>query len=101
VLAVVDLRPLLAAPVGDTGRHARLAVLNRNGVPVGLLTEGVEGTVVLDPERLEPALAPLPESAGDLLSGQVTDGHGPVGVVDLQALFGLADALPRARRASA
>jgi purine-binding chemotaxis protein CheW len=37
VLAVVDLRPLLAA--GDElDRRARLVVLNRGGVPVGLLS---------------------------------------------------------------
>jgi purine-binding chemotaxis protein CheW len=101
VLAVLDVRPLLAADAVQLDRRSRLVVLTRDGVTVGLLTEGVEGTVDLDPERLEPALAHLPESAGDLLSGQVTDARGPVGIVDLQALFGLADALPRARRASA
>ena len=101
VLAVLDVRPLLAADSAALDRRSRLVVLTHDGVTVGLLTEGVERTTVLDPERLEPSLAHLPESAGDLLSGQVTDAHGPVGIVDLQALFGLADALPRARRASA
>ena len=101
VLAVLDVRPLLAADAAILDRRSRLVVLTRDGVTVGLLTEGVEGTVDLDPERLEPALAHLPESAGDLLAGQVTDARGPSGVVDLQALFGLAGALPRARRASA
>jgi purine-binding chemotaxis protein CheW len=98
VLAVVDLRPLLAA--GDElDRRARLVVLNRGGVPVGLLTEGVEGTQLLDPERVEAALAHLPGTAAELLLGQVTDADGPCGVLDLDAVYRLSESLPRARRA--
>jgi purine-binding chemotaxis protein CheW len=98
VLAVVDLRPLLAA--GDVlDRRARLVVLNRGGVPVGLLTEGVEGTQLLDPERVEAALAHLPGTAAELLLGQVTDADGPCGVLDLDAVYRLSESLPRARRA--
>ena len=99
VLAVLDLRPLLASEAAPLDRRGRLVVLSRNGVMAGLLTEGVEGTTDVDPEQLEPALAHLPESAGALLAGQVTDGEGPIGVLDLDALFGLTDALPRPRRA--
>lgn len=99
VLGVLDLRPLLAADPVALDRRARLVVLTRASVTVGLLTEGVEGTLWVDPELLEPALAHLSEGAGSLLAGQVTDPAGPVGVVDLDALFDLADALPRARRA--
>jgi purine-binding chemotaxis protein CheW len=99
VLAVVDLRPLLAAPAGPLDRRGRLVVLHRAGVQVGLLTEGVEGTHVLDQEQVEPSLVHLPDSAAALLAGQTTDAGGPCGVIDLDALFGLADALPRARRA--
>jgi chemotaxis signal transduction protein len=99
VLAVLDLRPLLAAATGDAGRQARLAVLNRNGVPVGLLTEGVEGTQLLDPDQVEPSLSHLPGSAAELLVGQFTDERGPCGVLDLDAVFRLPEALPRARRA--
>jgi purine-binding chemotaxis protein CheW len=98
VLAVVDLRPLLAA--GDElDRRARLVVLNRGGVPVGLLTEGVEGTQLLDPERVEAALAHLPGTAAELLLGQVTDADGPCGVLDLDAVYRQTESLPRARRA--
>jgi len=100
VLAVLDLRPLLAAPPGVFDRRARLVVLHRHGVSVGLLTEGVEGTHWLEPEQLEPALAHLPDSAADLLLGQTTDEAGPCGVIDLDAVYRLTDALPRARRAS-
>ncbi len=99
VLAVLDLRPLLAAPTGAFDRRARLIVLHRGGVSVGLLTEGVEGTHMLELEQLEPALAHLPDSASELLLGQTTDAGGPCGVLDLDALYRLTDALPRARRA--
>lgn len=99
VLAVVDLRPLLGGEDGDT-RRGRLVVLARAGVQVGLLTEGVEGTALLDPDAVEPALAHLPGQAGALLTGQVTDALGPLGLLDLAAVFGLADTLPRPRRAS-
>lgn len=99
VLAVLDLRPLLAGATGEAGRQARLAVLNRGGVPVGLLTEGVEGTQWLDAEQVEPSLSHLPQSAAELLVGQFTDERGPCGVLDLDAVFRLPEALPRARRA--
>ncbi|MCU1603211.1 MAG: CheW protein [Frankiales bacterium] len=99
VLAVLDLRPLLAAPTGAFDRRARLVVLHRGNVAVGLLTEGVEGTHMLELEQLEPVLAHLPDSASDLLMGQTTDAGGPCGVLDLEALYRLTDALPRARRA--
>ena len=99
VLAVLDLRPLLAALSGPLDRRARLVVLHRNGVSVGLLIEGVEGTHLLADDQIEPSLAHLPGSAADLLAGQITDAEGPCGVINLDAIFGLADALPRARRA--
>lgn len=98
VLAVIDLRPLLEA--GDElDKRARLVVLNRGGVPVGLLTEGVEGTQLLDPDRVEASLAHLPGTAAELLLGQVTDADGPCGVLDLEAVYRLSESLPRARRA--
>jgi purine-binding chemotaxis protein CheW len=99
VLAVLDLRPLLTSEATGLDRRARLVVLARGGVTVGLLTEGVEGTLSVDAEALEPALAHLSAGAGSLLAGQVTDADGPCGVLDLDAVYGLADTLPRARRA--
>jgi purine-binding chemotaxis protein CheW len=99
VLAVLDLRPLLDAPAGELDRRARLVVLHRSNVPVGLLTEGVEGTRMLDAERLEASLAHLPGTAAELLLGQVTDEAGPFGVIDLDAVYRLSESLPRARRA--
>ncbi len=101
VLGVVDLRTLLAADATALDRRGRLVVLSRGSVTVGLLTEGVEGTAAVDSLALEPTLAHLPTTASALLTGQVTDARGPVGLLDVAAVFGLADVLPRPRRASA
>jgi purine-binding chemotaxis protein CheW len=99
VLAVLDLRPLLNAESRSLDRRGRLVVLTRNGVTAGLLTEGVEGTSDVDPEAIEPSLAHLPAATGALITGQLTDAAGPVGLLDLEAIFGLADTLTRSRRA--
>ena len=99
VLAVLDLRPLLMAGAATADRSGRLVVLTSGSVTVGLLTEGVQGTLQLDPEQVEPALAHLPDEAGALLAGQVTDAGGPIGLLAVDAVFGLADALPRVRKA--
>ena len=98
VLAVVDLRPLLSAPAAPLDRAGRLVVLVRGPVRLGLLAEAVEGTVAVPPE-IEPVLAHLPAQSAALLAGHLTDAAGPVGVLDVAAVFGLAAALPRARRA--
>ena len=99
VLAVLDLRSLLAADSSDLDRRGRLVVLHHHGVRVGVLVESVAGGAALDPEAVEPALAHLPESTSSLLAGQVTDSEGPYGVLDLDAVLALAESLPRARRA--
>ena len=99
VLAVVDLRPLLGSSgEASADRRGRVVVLRADDVAVALLVQGVDGTVVVDPETVEPVLAHLPGSAGALLLGQVTDAQGPYGLLDVGALFGLADTLPRPRR---
>jgi purine-binding chemotaxis protein CheW len=99
VLAVLDLRSLLSAETAQLDRRGRLVVLNHAGVRVGVLVEAVAGGARLDQEALEPTLAHLPASTGDLLLGQVTDADGPCGVLDLDAVLALAASLPRARRA--
>jgi purine-binding chemotaxis protein CheW len=99
VLGVIDLRPLLGGERGSLDRRGRLVVLSHVGVSVGLLTEGVEGTTGLEPEDMEPSLPHLPPATGSLMAGQVTDARGPIGVLDLEAVFGLADGLARPRRA--
>jgi purine-binding chemotaxis protein CheW len=99
VLAVLDVRPLLGAGRDALDRRGRMVVLTRRGVSIGLLVEDVAGSVVVDPERVEPPLASLPARTSSLLNGQVTDAEGPCGLVDLGAVFALAQELPRARRA--
>lgn len=99
VLAVVDLRPLLGAPSPVLGRRGRLAVLHRGALAVGLLVEAVEGTQVLAADALQPVPATLGPAAAALLAGQVATPDGLCGVLDLAGVFGLPDALPRARRA--
>jgi purine-binding chemotaxis protein CheW len=99
VLAVLDLRPLLAAESRPLDRRGRLVVLTRSGVTAGLLVEAVEGTSDVDPETVEPSLAHFAPATGALITGQVTDARGPVGLLDLEAVFGLADTLTRSRRA--
>lgn len=95
VLAVIDLRTLLAADDAPLDRRGRLVVLLAGAVRVGLLVESVEGIVAAGPDAVEPVLAHLAGSTGGLLAGQLTDGAGPVGVLDLAAVVGLAGALPR------
>jgi purine-binding chemotaxis protein CheW len=98
ILGVLDLRDLLGLPRNGSG-EGRLVVLNRNGATVGLVAERVDGVVDVDEETLEPALLTLPAEAGALLAGQLTDEHGPVGVIDAAAVFALRHRIGVARRA--
>ncbi|MFP5218288.1 MAG: chemotaxis protein CheW [Actinomycetes bacterium] len=105
VLAVLDVRTLLGGARSSLDRRGRMVVLTSprpraTQVQVGLLVEDVEGSVVIDAEQVEPPLASLPDRTAALIAGQVTDGEGPCGLLELGALFALADELPRARRAA-
>jgi purine-binding chemotaxis protein CheW len=99
VLAVLDLRPLLAAPQVPLGRNGRLVVCSMDGVTVGLLTEEVEGVVTVERATVEQPLVTLSGQAAQLVAGQVRDPRGPVALLDLDAVFALRGQLPRARRA--
>ena len=98
ILPVVDLRPLLEAPQISPGTAARLLVLSQDGVGLGLLTEGVEGTADIDPDLVVPPPGTLSPEATGLLMGQLTDRRGPLALLDVTAVFRLRDRLPRARR---
>ena len=98
ILAVLDLRELLALPALDVSEE-RLVVLSRGGSMVGVVAERVDGTIEVDEETLEPTLLTLPAEAGALLEGQLTDESGPVGVVDAAAVFALRHRIGVARRA--
>ena len=98
VLPVLDLRPLLGG-AALAATHGRLVVLHVDGVRVGLVTEGVDGSTALDLERLDAPPAHLPPSAAGLLAGQRTDDDGPLAVLEPAAVLGLSAQLPRVRRA--
>jgi purine-binding chemotaxis protein CheW len=99
ILGVLDLRDLLGLPAAQSSGEGRLVVLARNGAMVGLVAERVDGVLEVDTEALEPVLLTLPAEAGALLEGQLTDGNGPVGVVDADAVFALRRSTSVARRA--
>lgn len=97
VVAVLDLRPLLAAPAGGLDRRGRLVVLSHDTHRLGLLVDAVVGSSS-GAGQAAPALSNLPASAAALLSGQLTDDDGPCGLLDVAAVLALSDRLPRARR---
>ena len=99
VLAVLDVRGLLGGRVEPVGRAGRMVVLNRGAVSVGLVVEAVEGALEVAAGDVEAALLHLPARTASLLAGQVTDADGPCALLDLAAVFALADELPRTRRA--
>jgi purine-binding chemotaxis protein CheW len=89
ILGVLDLRILLDVPTAAAADDGRLVVLTSGAVSVGVLAERVEGVIDVAPDSLEAPLITLPAETGALLSGQVTDDEGPVGIVDEVAVFAL------------
>jgi purine-binding chemotaxis protein CheW len=98
ILAVLDVRPLLDAAITPTGSLGRLVVLTEHGVTVGLLTEGVQGVINCDTERIDPPPLTLDSETGSLLIGQFTEPTGPVAVLDPTAVLNLRLRLPSPRR---
>src|SRR5450755_1166465 len=94
ILAVLDVRPLLGAAITPTGSLGRLVVLADHHVTVGLLTEGVQGVIDCDVERIEPPPMTLDAEAVALLHGQFTEPTGPIAVLDAGAVLGLRLRLP-------
>jgi purine-binding chemotaxis protein CheW len=99
ILAVLDIRPLLGTVATPTGSLGRLVVLTEGGVTVGLLTEGVQGVIDCDVERIEPPPMTLEAEAVALLHGQFTEPTGPIAVLDATAVLALRMRLPAPRRA--
>jgi chemotaxis signal transduction protein len=93
------VRPLLDAAITPTGSLGRLVVLTVDGVTVGLLTEGVQGVVSCDVERIEPPPMTLDSETGMLLIGQFTEPTGPIAILDPAAVLNLRLRLPAPRRA--
>jgi purine-binding chemotaxis protein CheW len=99
ILAVLDVRPLMGAPITPTGSLGRLVVLTEDNVTVGLLTEGVQGVVECDVDRIDPPPMSLDAEALALLHGQFTEPTGPIAVLDPGAVVALRLRLPTPRRA--
>jgi len=97
MLPVLDLRPLLGAGVVPLPGSARLVVVGRDEVVVGLLAEAVPG--VHDAVLADAAPPPqtLPPEARRLVVGQVSDARGPVAVLDVAAVLGLRERVDRRR----
>jgi purine-binding chemotaxis protein CheW len=100
ILAVIDIRPLLDAPITPTGSLGRLVVLSEDGVTVGLLTEGVHGVVSCDAGDIERPPVTLDTDAAALVLGQFADRSGPIALLDPGALVSLRLRLPTPRRAA-
>lgn len=100
ILAVLDVRPLLDAPMTPTGSLGRLVVLTGHGVTVGLLTEGVQGIVSCEADRIDPPPMTLDSETGALLVGQFTEPTGPIAILDPIAVLNLRLRLPSPRRSA-
>jgi chemotaxis signal transduction protein len=98
MLPVLDLRPLLATPTVPLASSARLVVLARDDVVVGLVVEAVPGVHDGDLDDLAPAPPTLGPDAGLLVIGQLTDRHGPVAVLDAGTVLALRDRVDRRRQ---
>ena len=96
VLAAVDLRPLVGAPIDPMPTSARLVVLSEEGVELGLLADRVPGLLECSPDDVQPMPATAPVGIAALLRG-VVDFDGPVAMVDTAAVLGLRSQLPSLR----
>lgn len=100
MLPVLDLRPLLATPVVPLASSARLLVLTRGDLVVGLVTEAVPGVYDAPLTDCAPPPTTVTGEAARLVSGQVADGSGPVAVLDVGAVLALGERLERRRGGS-
>lgn len=97
VLPVIDLRPLLATDAVPLATSARVVVLSRDDVVVGVVAEAVPG--VYSGGLADPAPAPptLTGEAAALVTGQVSDRTGPLAVLDAGAVLALRERVDRRR----
>jgi len=97
MLPVIDVRPLLGAPLLPLASSARLVVVQAEALTAGLVAEAVPG--VYDVSLLDAAPPPqtLPADAARIVCGQVSDAQGPIAVLDVHALLALRDQVDRRR----
>lgn len=97
MLPVLDLRPLLEAAALPLASSARLVVLSRDDVLVGLVAEAVPGVYDESLAVLTPPPPTLSAEAARLVTGQVADARGPVAVLDVATVLALRDRVDRRR----
>ena len=97
VLPVLDLRPLLATDTVPLASSARLVVLTRDDVVVGVVAEAVPGVYSGDLTDHAPAPPTLTGEAAALVVGQVSDRNGPLAVLDAAAVLALRERVDRRR----
>jgi len=97
VLPVLDLRPLVGAPLSPMPTSSRLVVLAEEDVEVGVIADMVPGLLDCDPELLEPLPATVSAGIAPLVLG-VVDFDGPVALLDTHAVLAMRQQLPSARR---
>ena len=99
VLAVVELASVLGEHSLAAHGRRRLVVLRTPEVIVGLVVDAVTGVRTLAGHDVALVAPTVPESTAAMLRGQVDTDEGPVWLLDVDALLGLRDSLPGARRA--
>jgi chemotaxis signal transduction protein len=97
MLPVLDLRPLLAAETVPFPSSARVVVVGRDEVVVGLVAEAVPGVYDAALDDLAAPPPTLPPDARLLVVGQVSDSRGPVAVLDAGAVLALRERVDRRR----
>lgn len=97
VLPVVDLRPLVGAPLAPLPTSARLVVLSVDDIELALVADLVPGLLDCATEAVEPLPATVPGGIGPLVRG-VVDHDGPVALLDADAVVRLRSQLPSTRR---
>ena len=95
VLPVLDLRPLLSTATVPLASSARMVVLARDSLLVGIVAEAVPGVHAGDLVDAQPTPQTLSADAAELVPGQVVDRSGPLGVLDVAAVLALRDRIER------
>jgi len=99
VLPVVDLRPLVGAPLSPLPTSARLVVVAQDDIEVGLVADMVPGLLSCQPNDIEPIPATVATGIAPLIEG-VVDVDGPVALLATEAVLRLREQLPAARRSA-
>jgi chemotaxis signal transduction protein len=97
MLPVLDLRSLLDAALAPLASSARLVVVARDDLVVGLVAEAVPGVYDEPLDDVAPPPPTLSPEAARLVTGQVSDARGPVAVLDVAAVLALRDRVDRRR----